>query len=265
MSLSQNLQNILEETFQSFLTMDLSSNLVEQLNNISPNLISTSTRPISIPEHEEHENESLPDLIPIDEPAEPFREESARRIHSTDSIGDSTRRIRLWSNILLDYHKQINTYQENMRTIFNITEHLLPTAETRSSSYSSNNNNNTSRLWQSLLQSPSYVLEFDATNLLNTNTNTRQTSLHNRPTPLQIQTATSLFSYHPQENPLTITTCPITLEEFREDEMLMRIHGCGHIFKATALHRWFERNHKCPSCRYDILSSAFTLPSTSTY
>ena len=182
MSLSQNLQNILEETFQSFLSMDLSSNLVEQLNNISPNLISsvTSTRPI--PENEEHENESLPDLIPIREPAEPFREESARRIHSTDSIGDSTRRIRLWSNILLDYHKQINMYQENMRTIFTITESLLPTAETRSSSYSSNNNNNntttdTSRLWQSLLQSPSYVLEFDATNLLNRNTNTNEITI----------------------------------------------------------------------------------------
>jgi len=37
---------------------------------------------------------------------------------------------------------------------------------------------------------------------------------------------------------------------------LMRIHGCGHIFKATSLHRWFERNHKCPSCRYDILTSS---------
>ena len=277
MSLSENLQNILDETLQSFLAMDISSNLLAEINRISPNLINSTTSSSSYrfaTPQENGENEetgSLPDLIPIEEP-EPtssIREETDRRRETRDPIDDTTRRIRLWSNILLDYHNQINTYQENMRAIFNITEHLLPTAENRSRPYSANNNtpitdsnsNSSNRLWQSLLQNPSYVLEFDTSNIWNTNT--RQTpSSHNRPTALQIQTATTLFSYHPQENPLPVTVCPITLEEFREDEILMRIHGCGHIFKATALHRWFERNHKCPSCRYDILTAAFSLPST---
>lgn len=285
MSLSENLQNILDETLQSFLAMDLSSNILEQLNRISPNLIHstyTSERtpiPIHIPENttqrtvppDNEDTGSLPDLIHIEEPT------SERE--TSDPIDDTTRRVRLWSNILLDYHNQINTYQENMRAVFNITEHMLPTSETRTrTTYSANTNNTpitdsnsnstsnlSNRLWQSLLQSPSYILEFDANSLLNrnTNTNTRQTSLHNRPTPLQIQTATSLFSYNPQENPLPITICPITLEEFQEDEILMRIRGCGHIFKAVELHRWFERNHKCPSCRYDITTAAFSLPTTS--
>jgi len=284
MSLSQNLQNILDETLQSFLTMDLSSNLMEQLNRISPNLInststSTSTntntrleRTIPIPIHEtpneENENESLPDLIPIEEPESMPSSRVIER--QREPIDDTARRIRLWSNVLLDYHNQINTYQENMRAVFNITEHLLPTTETRSRYSAPNNNNNTSSLWQSLFQNPAYVLEFDTANIwnrntnTNTNTNTRQTPLRNIPTAFQIQTATSLFSYNSQENPLTVTICPITLEEFIEDEILMRINGCGHIFKATALHRWFERNHKCPSCRYDILRAAFSLPSTST-
>ena len=279
MSLSENLQNILDETLQSFLAMDLSSNLLEQLNRISPNLIhstytSERTIPIPIPENttqrtvppDNEDTGSLPDLIPIEEPT------SERE--TSDPIDDTTRRVRLWSNILLDYHNQINTYQENMRAVFNITEHMLPPSETRTrTTYSANNNNTpitdsnstsnlSNRLWQSLLQSPSYILEFDANSLLNrnSNTNTRQTP---RPTPLQIQTATSLFSYNPQENPLPITICPITLEEFQEDEILMRIRGCGHIFKAVELHRWFERNHKCPSCRYDITTAAFSLPTTS--
>jgi hypothetical protein len=275
MSLSQNLQVILDETLQSFLSMDLSSNFVEQWNRISPNLIqsvantstsmSTSTSNIQDPilENPTEDNGSLPDLIPIEEPEQRRGEQGSSS--NSDPIDDSTRRIRLWSNVLLDYHNQIHTYQENMRTVFNITEHLLPISETRSYSNSNsrsrsysptnrntnhNQNQNTNTLWQYLLQTPStYLLEFDATNLLNRNT----TSNSVRPTAFQIQTATSLFSYNPQENPLSVTTCPITLEEFREDEMLMRINGCGHIFKASALHRWFERNHKCPSCRFDIL------------
>jgi len=267
MSLSQNLQNILDETFQSFLAMDLSSNLLQQINHISPVLLSANTIPnnhrhMNIPEN--NETESLPDLIPIEEPT--TRREVTRE-STTEPIDDSTRRIRLWSNILLDYHNQINTYQENMRAVFNITEHILPISETRShntySAPAAANNSYANRLWQSLLRNPtSYILELDTTNLL-TGSGSR-TGSSPRPTAFQIQSATSLFSYNPQENPLTITTCPITLEEFREDEILMRINGCGHIFKATALHRWFERNHKCPSCRYDILSAAFSLPPIST-
>ena len=266
MSLSQNLQNILDETFQSFLSMDPSSNIVEQWNQIYSNSNANNFR---VNNHTQEETDSLPDLIPVEE--QPTAATETREI-----IDDTTRRIRLWSNILLDYQNQIKTYQENMRTILTITENILPISETRNRNipYSSNPrtndrtnfNSETSRLLQSFLNnSPSYILELDATNLWNrttpasTNTNQRP-----RPTALQIQTATSLFSYHPQENTLPITICPITLEEFQEGEMLMRIHGCGHIFKAIGLHSWFERNNKCPSCRYDILTGAFTLPSNST-
>jgi hypothetical protein len=72
------------------------------------------------------------------------------------------------------------------------------------------------------------------------------------PTPQQIQNATTLFTYDPTIPPFTTTICPITLEEFIPGEQLMRINTCGHIFKANALHRWFVRNKKCPSCRHDI-------------
>jgi hypothetical protein len=48
------------------------------------------------------------------------------------------------------------------------------------------------------------------------------------------------------------TVCPITLEEFTENEQVCEIIGCNHIFKPAALMRWFERNVKCPVCRYDL-------------
>ena len=88
----------------------------------------------------------------------------------------------------------------------------------------------------------------------NTNTN-NSSSISASPTSQEIQNATELFIYEPR-NRLAYTTCPISLEEFREGEPLMRIYGCGHIFKAFELQRWFLRNTKCPSCRYDIRTSS---------
>ena len=292
MSLSQNLQNILDDTFDSLLFMDTSFNL-----STFPNMLSSVNTSISqsidrfssdlrrnrssVGEEEKEENEeneeneeqeepeeqdttSLPDLIPIDN-------------HDRIVEDDNIRRLRLWSNLLDDYNTQMTLYQKNIRTILNITENILPVQRPISSSRRApattpprvnttsvaprnirNTTNNTldsattNRLLQWLMRNPSsYVLEFD-TILPTTTTTTRNTTV---PTSLQIQTATTLFTYEPQENPLTVNTCPITLEDFREGERLMRINGCGHIFKANALHHWFERNHRCPSCRYDICLS----------
>ena len=51
---------------------------------------------------------------------------------------------------------------------------------------------------------------------------------------------------------LSQNTCPITLETFQEGEQICRIIHCGHIFKEIALNQWFQRNVRCPVCRYDI-------------
>ena len=51
-------------------------------------------------------------------------------------------------------------------------------------------------------------------------------------------------------------SCPITLDEFQENEQVCRIRHCGHIFKSNALQNWFSRNAHCPVCRYDIRSQS---------
>lgn len=71
------------------------------------------------------------------------------------------------------------------------------------------------------------------------------------PTIRQFATATEPIHYVAGEHS-TNTTCPITLEEFRDQEMVCRIKHCGHIFKVNALQHWFSRNSHCPVCRYDI-------------
>jgi hypothetical protein len=43
--------------------------------------------------------------------------------------------------------------------------------------------------------------------------------------------------------------CPITMEYFHNEDAVMRINRCGHIFKESALRTWFDRNTRCPVCR----------------
>ena len=50
-------------------------------------------------------------------------------------------------------------------------------------------------------------------------------------------------------------SCPITLDEFQDNEQIFRIKHCRHIFKSVALQNWFSRNAHCPVCRYDIRRS----------
>ena len=69
-------------------------------------------------------------------------------------------------------------------------------------------------------------------------------------TDQQITYATEHFIYHEEgsEN----NTCPISLEEFSEGDILIKIRGCRHVFKSTNLLRWFNRNVRCPVCRHDL-------------
>jgi hypothetical protein len=72
-----------------------------------------------------------------------------------------------------------------------------------------------------------------------------------RPTQQQIDNASRLVSYRDISSPLS-ESCPITLEHFNPDDDVMQIHHCGHIFSLNAFNQWFERNVRCPVCRYDI-------------
>lgn len=93
----------------------------------------------------------------------------------------------------------------------------------------------------------------------NTNTNTLSSLFSNflnttvpvRPTDEQIQSATRLIRYGDIGNPLA-EYCPISLEDFNEDDQVRQIIHCGHIFHHTEFQRWFETNTRCPICRYDI-------------
>lgn len=48
------------------------------------------------------------------------------------------------------------------------------------------------------------------------------------------------------------TQCPISLDEFSENELVCQIRHCRHIFRHSNLSRWFGTHFECPVCRHDL-------------
>lgn len=71
------------------------------------------------------------------------------------------------------------------------------------------------------------------------------------PTNEQITQATEQIQYCDISN-RDITQCPIDLVNFEDNEQVLRIKHCGHIFRERNLRAWFRNSPRCPICRYDI-------------
>ena len=71
------------------------------------------------------------------------------------------------------------------------------------------------------------------------------------PTAEQIENATEVFPYTEGLH-LINHRCPITLEEFQENDNIRRIRYCGHCFNEESIQHWFRNNVRCPVCRLDI-------------
>ena len=71
------------------------------------------------------------------------------------------------------------------------------------------------------------------------------------PTASQIETATRRVLYRDIVAPIN-NSCPISMENFNDNETVTIIRHCGHIFNIDELATWFQSNCRCPVCRYDI-------------
>jgi hypothetical protein len=79
--------------------------------------------------------------------------------------------------------------------------------------------------------------------------NTENVSL-NIPSQEQINNSCEIVKY--QEISSVHDCCPISLIPFQQDDNVMRIKYCNHIFLPENLRRWFSQSSKCPLCRFDI-------------
>ena len=224
-----------------------------------------------VEEEEEEETksnsgDSLPELIPLDNN---IVMDSTQNQPIQNQNQNQNQQITLWYQLVEDYNAQIHTYQQNIQSIINITETILPMFNNNNNNARQQRNTNTNansssrqnlisqlrNLFRNNEYTSPYILEFEnITPLMFPSSQSQsQQSQSTSLTSQEIQNATELFIHNANiSNTLLYNTCPITLEEFREGEPVMRISHCGHIFKAFELQRWFLRNTKCPSCRYDI-------------
>jgi hypothetical protein len=71
------------------------------------------------------------------------------------------------------------------------------------------------------------------------------------PSRLQIENATRRTRYGDITRPVN-TSCPISLDSFTDDDNVIMIRHCGHIFKIDEFNSWFGSHCRCPVCRHDI-------------
>tara|TARA_Y100000748_G_scaffold300884_1_gene300122 strand:+ start:1043 stop:1978 length:936 start_codon:yes stop_codon:yes gene_type:complete len=72
-----------------------------------------------------------------------------------------------------------------------------------------------------------------------------------RPTRQEIRRATRELQFSEIEEPQN-SRCPISQQDFSQNDTVSQIRHCGHIFYPNEINTWWERNVRCPVCRYDI-------------
>ena len=80
------------------------------------------------------------------------------------------------------------------------------------------------------------------------------------PSITQIESATRQVRYCDIVTPMN-TSCPISMEEFDDNDQVTVIRHCGHIFNTEHVMNWFRSNCRCPVCRYDIRDYSPNTPS----
>lgn len=149
------------------------------------------------------------------------------------------------------YHHNIREYNDNMRRYLHVIDDLLnrnndfyvnPTGFTN---LRSTNTRSALPIFNTFIRQ--YLRNRDEGNTFR---NTYEDVVV-RPTAAQIENATDTVIFDEADDNHN-TSCPITLEIFRQGEELCSIRHCSHLFKREALMDWFRRNVRCPVCRYDI-------------
>lgn len=179
--------------------------------------------------------------------------------------------VNILNTMYNDNLRHINSISETLNSLLDSNNQIriLLTQILNSNQGSLRRNNNTNRRWENnservIINSRPYVLETIneyvlPRNTRNTGSNELFTQILNNfmqpveiyPTQSQIETATRRVRYCDISRPIN-TACPISMEDFNDNDMVMVIRHCGHTFYPEQLMNWFRTNCRCPVCRYDI-------------
>lgn len=167
-------------------------------------------------------------------------------------------------------NRNTNTNRNSYNFPFSSTSDLFP--PNRHFTFPNNNtNNNFNTLPQMPRQNRSFQIPrtfntlpnmFGDTNRSNTNRTNNIFSFeqqNQRVIPNQRQITNSVTSTKWREIRETTNQpiCPITQASFNDDDDVLKINHCGHVFKKNSLLQWFQRSSLCPVCRYNIITTEF--------
>lgn len=107
-----------------------------------------------------------------------------------------------------------------------------------------------SHIFLNILNS-NYDVVNSPTNLVVTSVNRRR---ENTPVPTinDLLQATTYCIYSEIENPIN-EACPISQKDFSNNDIVLVINTCKHIFEPTSIMKWFTRRGECPLCRRTII------------
>jgi hypothetical protein len=71
------------------------------------------------------------------------------------------------------------------------------------------------------------------------------------PSVQQVETATTL-RIATEADESSDQACSICQDEYMDGQAIRSIRHCSHTFHKSCIDTWFERNVRCPVCRYDI-------------
>jgi len=196
-------------------------------------------------------------------------------VYSSHDMNDIFDILDIFREVVYDYNENMRyhssmmeTYQQNVSTSLGLLNTIIHHinysdrnwSEDRRPSHMDQNTNWRSRSREFQReheeQRNTQLSDTDITSLiylflspLNNNTNLQANSA---PVPLTEQHITDATEIVPYQSSMTERRCPISLEDFVENEEICRIRGCGHIFKKSPLLRWFQTQTRCPVCRYNL-------------
>lgn len=166
-----------------------------------------------------------------------------------NNLINSNNQIRLSLSQILNtnHNSNSNSNRRNRRSQFNYTYDNLNT------SYFNQEPNIYNEILYSGINRPTgtYINASGQSNLLNRVLQTFLQPIEIYPTQNQIESATRRVRYSDITRPLN-SRCPISLEEFNDNNIVTVIRHCGHTFHSNSIDNWFRTNCRCPVCRYDI-------------
>ena len=67
-----------------------------------------------------------------------------------------------------------------------------------------------------------------------------------------IENSIDVKMFYEINNPIN-TSCPILQTDFEEDDYVIVLKECNHIFNEDAIQNWLKAHHTCPVCRKNLM------------